>query len=839
MLNLAKIVKPWKEAGSLCANLNLYGFWDEHTFLTKSGDLGLIMRVSGVDYECVDLGQQNHAVHRIESAMKAFDDGFHVYQYLFKRNRPAIPFAHYDDPMIDVAIDQRRKFFEKKRDRLYEIEIFYAVVLEGGRSKTGFLETLKRAPSDPQGVIREIKAQFSGTQTRLLLRRQIESDLQKLHTRATNFTRHLNDIMRVEVLGQQQQFTFLRRLVNFDDWRIAGRPKDTQFLDFQVTNSDIEAERDHLRIGSHYVRLLTMKESIGETGPMVLDKLLKIGGNFHVVTEWSRVPKSKARGEIKSRRRHFNADKGSATSKKKEEVAERDDLIDESMQDDIEKLGKLAKLLGNGETMGSLSFTVVLHSLDRAALDSLAGEFTSLFTDNDGTLFPETYNQLFAFFATVPGNYAHNLRKLDHTASNHADLSFLFTIHEGERWNAHLHAEYLAVLETDNETPYYLNLHNGEVAHSLILGKTGSGKSFLLNFLLMSLQKYRPMCFLFDLGGSFRSLTEVLGGSYLTVGQESRDFTINPFSLDLTPENQQFLFSFFQVLIEGKDRRYPLDTRGERSLWEAIENMYSVPPQQRTLTTFAAIIGHPLAERLHRWTKAGQYGFLFDNVDDTLSLSSFQTFDFAGWDKDSAALEPLLFYILHRASQRILDPALLGVFKLFAIDEAWSFLQNVTIRKYIMEAEQTWRRSNAAMVLATQSLRQLEDAGILPELAEACPTKIFLANPGMNREVYKEAFHLNDTELNLIAGLLPHGEMLVRKEKSSKKLRLNVDSVSYWIATNNAPDNLKKQDYFARYGVAEGVRQLAQQFPRERGDREAAPPKPQTQSQGRRLTLAS
>ena len=62
--------------------------------------------------------------------------------------------------------------------------------------------------------------------------------------------------------------------------------------------------------------------------------------------------------------------------------------------------------------------------------------------------------------------------------SNYADLSFLFTIHPVEKTNPHRRSEYLAVLETDNATPYYLKLKNGEVAHTLILGMTGSGKSF-------------------------------------------------------------------------------------------------------------------------------------------------------------------------------------------------------------------------------------------------------------------------------------------------------------------------------------------------------------------------
>ena len=74
-------------------------------------------------------------------------------------------------------------------------------------------------------------------------------------------------------------------------------------------NSDIEAERDHLRIGDHYVRLMTMRESIAETRPMVLDQLLKIDANFHVVTEWAPLSTAKARKEITMRRRHFNVAK--------------------------------------------------------------------------------------------------------------------------------------------------------------------------------------------------------------------------------------------------------------------------------------------------------------------------------------------------------------------------------------------------------------------------------------------------------------------------------------------------------------------------------------------------
>jgi type IV secretion system protein VirB4 len=157
MLRLDKVIKPWKEAASLNDHINLYGFWNETTFLTKSGDVGMVLRVSG-----------------LEAALKAFGPGFHVYQYLFKQNRPEIPFARYDDPVVEAAIDQRRQFFEAKRDRLYQVEIFYCIVLEGARSKTGVGAALARLFRDPAGAMDELKTQFAGSSMKTLLRSQIE-----------------------------------------------------------------------------------------------------------------------------------------------------------------------------------------------------------------------------------------------------------------------------------------------------------------------------------------------------------------------------------------------------------------------------------------------------------------------------------------------------------------------------------------------------------------------------------------------------------------------------------------------------------------------------------------
>ena len=240
--------------------------------------------------------------------------------------------------------------------------------------------------------------------------------------------------------------------------------------------------------------------------------------------------------------------------------------------------------------------------------------------------------------------------------------------------------------------------------------------------------------------------------------------------------------------------------------------MYKLPAEIRTLSNFASILG-PLGERLHRWTQAGQFGYLFDNVEDTLTFSRFQTFNFDGWDKYPDVLEPMLFYVLQRASSEIERPENTAMFKLFVIDEGWIFFKNKIIRDWIMRAEKTWRKKNAAMILATQSVVELANSGLLQLVNESCPTQIFLANPGIDRKLYAEIFQLNDTELELLESLVPKRDLLFKQPRYAKKLRLEVDALSYWMATNTPRDNIRKQDYFARFGPEQGLLRLAQDYP--------------------------
>src|ERR1700739_4799171 len=811
MLRLQRIFKNYDETGSFNEQVNLYGFVDSHIFLTKTGDLGVILEVRGVDYECLDGNTLDSLTKRLESALKLFDDNYRIYQYLFKRNNETIPYKLYGKPVVDTAIKNRIGFFASKADTLFSLSIYYVLLSEGFRYTRTLGSALLDIPKRPPKALGELRTHFSGSKKVCLLDREITKRQASLLQKVESFILQVNDFLPVRLLDKQESFRILKFSMNFPPHKIdRARLLHHTFLDCCLCESELECHRGHLRVGDDYVKVLTLKEPSAQSFPLIFRKLLEVPANFHVVTEWKKEDSGKTRRAIQAKRRHFHNTKRSFVSQVNlSDNAPQDVLLDDSKESQVRELGQgISEMELRGNYFGRFSLTVVVYDRDLATVERACAEFYKVFSVHDAQLYEERYNLLHAFLAAVPGNSVLNLRTIYLLNTNYADYSFLFTLHQGETRNAHLRQEYLAVLETCHSTPYFLNLHYKDVAPTLLLGPTGSGKSFVINFLVTNLQKYAPYTFIFDLGGGFESLTQLFGGSYVNVGLASENFRINPFSLPPSKENFDFLALFVRVLLESGGN-FSCEPIAERELYLQIENLYVLDPALRTLGVLANMLPRKLSERLARWTAGGQFGFMFDPPEDTLSFAPFQCFDFQQMAQYPELLEPLLFYVLHRANAVIGDRQISSVFKAFFIDEAWVFLKNPSIQRYVVEALKTWRKHNAAMILSTQSLDELRKSDILDVVLESCSSKIFLANPGMDRDLYRQKFHLNANEVELIAGLVPKQQLLIKTPELAKVANLHVDRKSYWLYTNHPYDHRKRKEAFDAYGFEKGLDFLA------------------------------
>jgi type IV secretion system protein VirB4 len=486
MLRLSRIFKSYNETGSLGERINLYGFIGPHVFLAKSGEVGVILEVRGVDYECLDAAATDGLTKRLESALKLFDEHCRVYQYLFKRNNEAIPYQLYGNPVVDAAIKNRIAYLAGKADRLYSLSVYYVILFEGFRTTEKLGNALAAFLRNPKKAAADLRAQFSGEQQIVVLGQHVSKAQAALLQKARSFILQVRDFLAVRILDKQEAFCVLKRTLNFHPDKLAlARLQHDTFLDYYLPESPLECHRGHLRVDDYYVKVLTLKEPSAQSFPLIFKRLLDVQANYCVVTEWKKEDSGKMRRVIQAKRRHFHNTKRSLASQVSlNDAAPQDVLLDDSKESQVRELGESLKEIElNGNYFGQFSLTVVIHDLDLAKVDRACAEFYKVFSVHDAQLYEEKYNLLNAFLAAVPGNHACNLRSLYLLNTNYADFSFLFTLNCGEPRNHHLRQEYLAVLETNHLTPYYLNLHYRDVAHTMILGRTGAGKTSLLNVL--------------------------------------------------------------------------------------------------------------------------------------------------------------------------------------------------------------------------------------------------------------------------------------------------------------------------------------------------------------------
>jgi len=505
MLTLRRILRDYQDAGSVNSLIALWGFVDDHAFVTKAGHLGLVYRLTGADFECLDHAQRRDIVHRFEAALRLLDDSCRVYQYVCKRRIDPITAPPCHHPIAETAIRRHVEYLNDRRSELYEIALYLVLVYEG-------LGQHRRTSTRLQGLWREpgraLRAWLSTETTLDFLGSELDRAIARLYQKAAAFEVVLADSVRPTRLSKADAFRFFRRLVNYVPHKAAGASLqyDTH-VDYFVADSSIECHRGHLDVDGVHVKVLTMKEPPSATFAHVLEDLYTVPGEFIACLEWRRLATDRIRREIHSRRRHFFNKRVSLVNYVAPDNRPDEMLTNPSADATVTHLGDaLTEVDVHGHFFGECSLSLVLFDREPGAVERTAAEAIKVLAARDGTLIEESYNLLNAWLAVIPGNSAHNLRRLALLETNAADLSFLFTLDSGQRRCPHLNRDALAVLETRHQTPYYLTLHVQDVGHTLVAGATGSGKTVLSIFAVLHAQQYDPITVVFDLGHSYRTL---------------------------------------------------------------------------------------------------------------------------------------------------------------------------------------------------------------------------------------------------------------------------------------------------------------------------------------------
>ena len=413
MISFSRIVRDYDTSGALHSLIGVHQAVSDHVFLTKRGDLLVVARLEGLEYEGLDAPELNRACRQFESALKTLGEGFRLYQYVQKRATTSIPHQTYPElPVVNEAIANRVNFLSAKDPGLHTVELYWVLLYERGQEATSRAQKVQGFLSDPRA---RLEYWLSAGARSAALAQDIASSQDLLLNKARAFLSQLDDGLRPTLLDKHQCFGFLRSLLNYGALALdAPRLKYDDHVDYQICGSALECHRDHLRLGDAYVQVLTLKEPPSQTYAHLLRRLQDLPSQFVIASEWKAVELTQSRRAIQMKRRHFHNTKISVLPYlANSPPTGQGVLVDDAAAALVQDLGHcLEEIDVHGKHFGQFSLTVALYDHDRTRLKRSVAECVKVFGSHDAQLLDERYNLLNAFLAIIPGNQLFNLRRM-------------------------------------------------------------------------------------------------------------------------------------------------------------------------------------------------------------------------------------------------------------------------------------------------------------------------------------------------------------------------------------------------------------------------------------------
>jgi type IV secretion system protein VirB4 len=456
------------------------------------------------------------------------------------------------------------------------------------------------------------------------------------------------------------------------------------------------------------------------------------------------------------------------------------------------------------KAQGEYSFRLLLAANSAEHLRDVTPAVHRIFVDAGTQVIEETLGNLSAFYAMFPGNQKFNVFPLWLSEDHHARLSSVFAPHLGHPHSEDLDAEYLNIFETRTRTPFFQDVYVDGVRVMLIIGPTGTGKSVHGNQIIALEQKYGGFTYVFDIGASYESVVELYGGRVDRIGKDGP--RVNPFALEPTESNIKFLYSFIRLLLTNGGA--PLEPEDNDVVHKAVQDMYLLDPCNRRLSNL--FLPKKLDRYLSKWVGKGIYNAIFDNMEDSLSLSRLQCFDFQGVNNAQYAdlIEPVMVWLLRRINDVLYDPANLGVPKHILIEEIFSSMKNKQLLEGALASIKTVRKNLGGVTMIGQSPEDLGENA--DSIVNSCTSFLFLKDATFNRKRYAELFKMNEQQIALFESLHDREGLYMRRDGLSKVVQLNLDSRSYATFSTKPKDRVRRSKLIAKYGLFEGISRFAQ-----------------------------
>lgn len=245
-----------------------------------------------------------------------------------------------------------------------------------------------------------------------------------------------------------------------------------------------------------------------------------------------------------------------------------------------------------------------------------------------------------------------------------------------------------------------------------VIGRSGAGKSVLMQNILMSGLRTGAKVFVFDVGRSFEKMCSVCEGQFIEFSKESK-ICLNPFShIPLDDEDQieaslslikPIICSMTSPLKGVSEHENGLIPKAIKSVWQQKKNQATITDIANWLEAQNDPIAKSLGIRLHPYTKEGSYAKFFEGANNINLHKKMVVIELEEL-KEKKELQSVIlqFFIMNITNMAFLGDRQTPFY--ICIDEAWDLLRGKETGDFIQTLARRLRKYNGSLIVGSQNV---------------------------------------------------------------------------------------------------------------------------------------
>ena len=572
--------------------------------LNKDGSFLRAARYRGPDLDSATDAELVSITARLNNVLRRFGSRWAVFFEAERLPAQSYPGGCFADPVSWLVDEERKAAFESELSHFesrYFVSFLYLPPADAAAKTEGLLYEREGG----QTLIRDPRAHLDG----------FLSETDRALALLANILPELTPLRDAELLS------YLHNTISEKRMSVAV-PDMPAYLDAILCDSSLTGGISP-RLGSQHLRMLTVLGFPNTTSPGMLDALNDLGFSYRWVTRFIPLDKREAERELGKLRRQWFAKRKSVMAVVREVMFSRESaLIDTDAGNKAADADEALQELGSDDVaFGYVTTTIVVSDTSERKVEDKLIAVERIVNARGFVTIRESLNAVEAWLGSLPGNPYANIRQpLVHTL-NLAHMMPVSAVWAGPDRNRHLQAPPLMMTRTRGSTPFRLDLHVGDVGHSLVVGPTGAGKSVLLAALALQFRRFiGAKVIVFDKGKSAKAACLAMGGEAIDLSLDG-SLTLQPLRHVDKLEVRAFCLDWVCGLLAQDGVN--VDPEVRETVWTALESLASAPPSERTLTGLAVLIqSAALTQALNPYTLDGAFGRLLDGAQETIGEAS-------------------------------------------------------------------------------------------------------------------------------------------------------------------------------------------------------------------------